>query len=79
MFTAPSDLKLDDKVIRLQIKVPQLAPHFLELEALVLEAKPCYNNKVCEVRAKFINISEQNKAQLAVIEGMIDQQEKKNK
>ena len=77
-FIAPSDLKLIDKIVHLQIRIPQLAPRLLELEAIVLDAKPRFNSKFSDVRAKFINLSEENKAHLSIVEKIIDRQEKKN-
>lgn len=77
-FLALSDWKLDDKVIQLQIKIPELAPHFLELEARVLSATPRSNSKICDVRVKFINLSETDKERLSVIEEIINLQEIKN-
>jgi hypothetical protein len=81
-FIAPSDLKLKDKIVQLLIKIPELAPLILELEAMVVNVKQNvklgFNTKYSEVRVKFINLSEANKEHLSVVERMIDLQESKN-
>jgi hypothetical protein len=77
-FVATSDLKLNDKIIQLQIRIPELAPRFLELQALVLSVKPRFNGKISDVRAKFINLSDEDKKNLSVIQGLINFQEAKN-
>ena len=77
-FIAPSDLELFDKIIQLQIKIPELAPHLLKLQAIVLSAKPRLNSQYSDVRARFINLSETNKEHLSVVEKMIDLQENKD-
>ena len=70
-FIAPIDLALNDKIIQLQIRIPELAPLVLELEAMVVNvkpnAKPRFNTKYSEVRAKFINLSKANKEHLSVV------------
>jgi len=73
-FSVPSDLNLKGQIIRLQIKIPELAPRFLDLEAVVLDAKPRFNAKYSDIRAKFINLSELSKEQLTIVERMIDRQ-----
>jgi len=78
MFIAPSDLNLKDKTVQLHIRIPELAPVLLELEALVLDAKPRLNSKFSDIRAKFINLSEENKKHLSIVEKIIDLQEIKN-
>ncbi len=77
-FTASSDLKLNDKIIQLQIRIPELAPIVLELEAMVVNVRPRLNEKQSDVGAKFINLSEINKEHLSVVEKMIDLEEIKN-
>ncbi len=77
-FAVPKDMNLVDKVILLQIKIPQLAPRTVELEAKVLSADPRMNSPSADIRAKFINLSDQNRLDLSVIEKMISVQEKKD-
>ncbi len=76
-FSAPSDLELKGKIVQLQIKIPELAPHLLDLEAMVIDAQPRPNLKYSDVRAKFINLSESNKGHLSIVEKLIDLQERK--
>jgi hypothetical protein len=75
-FIAPVDFGLNDKILQLQIRIPELAPLVLELEAMVVNvkpnARPGFNTKYSEVRAKFINLSKDNKEHLAVVKEMID-------
>ncbi len=77
-FSAPSDLGLKGKCLQLQIKIPELAPLILELEAIVLDAQPRPNSIYSNVRVKFINLSEANKKHLSIVEKMIERQEIKN-
>lgn len=77
-FKASSDLELNNKIIQLQILIPELAPRFLELEAIVLEVKPHSNINSCDIRARFISVSDKNKEYLAVIEKIIDIQKNKD-
>ena len=35
-FSAPSDIEFNDKIVQLQIRIPELAPRFLEIEAVVV-------------------------------------------
>jgi len=78
MFLAPGDVKFNGKTIYLKIGIPELAPLVLELEAIVIDAKPCFNVKICEVRARFINLSDENKVNLTIIEKIIQKQENKD-
>lgn len=68
-FKAKGDLKLVDKIILLQIRVPELAPHMLQLEAIVLDTQNSF------VRAKFINLSEISKEQLLIVEKMVNKKQ----
>ena len=77
-FIAPVDLPLNDKIIQLQIRIPELAPLILELEAMVVNVKPRFNDKQSDVRAKFINLSLENKEHLIVLERMIEHLDSKN-
>ena len=77
-FIAPTDLALNNKIIQLQIRIPELAPLILKLEAMAVNVKPRSNNKQSDVRVKFVNLSEANKKHLSVLEKMIDLQEIKN-
>jgi len=70
-FKAQGNLPSVGKIIQLRIRIPELAPHLLELEAIVLDTK----NYV--VRVKFIHLSEANKEHLLVVEKMIERQETK--
>lgn len=71
LVTSQSDLK--DKILHLRIKVPELTPYVLDLQALVLESKPRINPKFQDVRAKFVNIKAADKQQLDILEGLINQ------
>jgi len=71
-FSAPSDLQLKGKIVQLQIKIPELAPRLLEVEAMVLDTQPRFNAKYCDVRAKFINLTDINKEHLSIVEKMIE-------
>jgi hypothetical protein len=77
-FIAPNDLNLKDKIIHLRIKIPELWPNLVDLEALVIDIRPhLQRSQYSEVRAKFINLSDSSKEQLSVVERMIDRQEKR--
>jgi hypothetical protein len=65
-FKALNDLELNDKIIQLRIRVPELAPQCLEVEAMVLD------NQNSLIRAKFINLTEENKEHLLVVEKMVN-------
>jgi hypothetical protein len=78
-FSIPSDLVLKDKVVQLQIRIPELMPRFLDVEALVLEVKPrLINPKYSDVRVKFINLTDVSKELLSILEKVIDRLEEKN-
>ena len=77
-FKAPIDFALNDKIVQLQIRIPELAPLILDLKAMVVNVKPGFNTKYSDVRAKFINLSEADKKHLSVVERMIDLQKIKN-
>ena len=78
MFLSTSDLHLEkDKVLQLRIKFPDLAPDSLEVEAVICSIKAYPNSRICEVRAKFTNLSEGQKTQLSIVEKMIDSKESK--
>ena len=77
-FIAPTDLKLQDKIVQLKIRIPALAPHSIELQAMVVEARSRFDTKYSDVRAKFINITDESKERLSVVEKMIQDQEKKD-
>ena len=78
MFMAPGDMLLKDKRIKLKIGIPELAPHVLMLDAVVVDAKPCFNPKVSEVRAKFVNLTDLDKEKLSIIEKIKHIQDMKN-
>jgi hypothetical protein len=77
-FIASSDLKLNEHKIRLQIKIPELSPRFLKLEAMVLSATPRLNGKTSDIRAKFTNLTQEDKEDLAVLEKIIHLQVSRN-
>jgi len=77
MFLAPGDLKLKDKTVLLKIGIPELAPQLMILEALVVDFKPCFNAKISEVRAKFINLTDTNKEHLLVVQKIVENQKYK--
>ena len=65
-FIAPRDLK--DAVLNLEIQSPRLKPRTLKLEAIVLDSKPSEHPSFFEIRARFLNLSEENKVDLSVFE-----------
>jgi len=65
-FIAPLDLK--EKILHLEIKSPRLVPRTLKLEAVVLESKTSRLPTFYEIRAKFINLSQENKRDLSLLE-----------
>ena len=65
-FIAPRDLK--DKMLNLEIKSPRLVPRTLKLEAIVVDSKPSGHSSFFDVRAKFYNLSEENKRDLFILE-----------
>ena len=71
-FIAQHDLKLFDKNLHLQIRVPELAPIVLKLDAKVVDVKPRTNDKQSDVRAKFINLSVADYESLSVLENIIN-------
>ena len=71
-FTASSDLDLSGKTIYMQIRVPELSPSVLQLQAVVLSAIPRLNGRILDIRAKFINLSEKDKQSLTIIENSIN-------
>ena len=71
-FAAPTDLDLFNKIIKLQIKIPEMAPHILELEAVVLSVQNRPNPGFSDVRAKFINLSVADYESLSVLENIIN-------
>jgi len=71
-FIAPTDIILSHKVFQLKIRVPELAPNVLEVEAEVVDAKLRKNPKVSDVRAKFINLSDANQKYLLDLENLIE-------
>lgn len=77
-FIAQTDLNLNGKLLNLKIRLPELAPSLLEIQGIVVGFKPRFNPKLSDVRVKFINISETSKAQLAIIEEIINRIENKN-
>ena len=77
-FTSSEALELHNKIILLQIRIPQLAPRRLKVEALVLSVKLRLNSKIYDIRAKFINVSEGNKKDFSILEDIIKLQDTKN-
>ena len=71
-FTAAGDYNLKDKVIHLRIRLPDLAPEVMDIQAKVLEFKSRSNTKFFDVRALFVNITPKQKEQLAVLDKMIN-------
>lgn len=65
-FTAPCDLT--DKVLKLEIQSPRWIPRTLKLEARVLESKPSEYPTYFNIRAQFINITEQQIKDLTILE-----------
>jgi len=65
-FIAPVDLK--DKVLNLEIMSPLLSPRTLKIKAIVLESKPSDNASFFDIRAQFLDISEENKLDLSILE-----------
>jgi len=77
-FRAPHDMVINHKIIELQVQIPELAPLLLELDAEILEVKPRPTTKFSDVRAKFVNLSDENKRRLSIIERIVEAQEIKN-
>jgi hypothetical protein len=77
-FSAPNDLKLKDKIIQLRLTIPELSPQLVELEALVVDVKTNFDSIYSDIRVKFINLTEDNKADLLIIEKMIEKLKSKN-
>jgi hypothetical protein len=65
-FTAPCDLT--DQVLKLEIQSPRWIPRTLKLEAVVLESIPSEYPTYFNIRAKFINTTEQEIKDLTVLE-----------
>ncbi len=65
-FTAPCDLS--DKVLKLEIQSPRWIPRTLILEAVVLESKPSEYPSFFNIRAQFVNISEEQIKDLTILE-----------
>jgi len=65
-FIAPRDLK--DVVLNLEIQSPRLKPRTLKLEAIVLDSKPSAHASFFDIRARFLNLSEENKVDLSILE-----------
>jgi len=77
-FSASSDLDLKDKTIQVRIRIPELAPLVLDLEAKVVNVYPRTNKKQSYVHVKFVNLSEINKKQLSVLEELIVRRKLRN-
>lgn len=71
-FVASSDLKLVDTILQLQIKIPELSPRILKLDAKILSVTPRFNGKSSDVRAQFLNLSEKDKEEIAALEAIIN-------
>lgn len=65
-FLAPDDLI--DKTLDLEIQSPRWYPRTLKLQAVVLESTPSEHFSFYDVRAKFINLSEDDKKDLSLLE-----------
>ena len=65
-FIATSDLT--DKELNLEIKSPRIDPRTLKVEAIVLESKPSVHPSYFDIRAKFVNLSPENKRDLSIFE-----------
>ncbi len=65
-FIAPQDLR--GASLRLEIASPRLVPRLLKLEAEVLDSKPSVHPAFFDIRAKFLNLSEENIRDLAILE-----------
>lgn len=76
-FNASSDLYLNNKRIRMQIRLPEMVPDVLEVEALVLTTELLFNGKSSVVRARFLNLTETDKHNLKILENIINANLKK--
>ena len=56
----------------MRIRLPDLAPEVMDIQAKVLEFKSRSNTKFFDVRALFVNITPKQKEQLAVLDKMIN-------
>ncbi len=70
-FTTSSNLELKNKFILVKIRIPELLPRHLELEALVLNEERHVDGKFSEVRAKFVNLTDLQKKDLPVVENLV--------
>jgi PilZ domain len=81
-FIAPTDLDLNNKIVHLKIRIPELLPLVLDIEAKVVNCnqgfKQGFNVKFSEVSAKFINISEANKNYLTAMERIMISEKNKH-
>lgn len=66
-FVAPRDLIR--KKLKLEIESPLLAPRLLKLEAIVIDSRPSKRFSFFDIRAKFFNLSEENKRDLSILVG----------
>jgi c-di-GMP-binding flagellar brake protein YcgR len=71
-FKVSNDLQMDGKVIELRIKLPELLPSFLDLKAEVIEVQSNPKNSICGVRVKFIDLTEEDKKNIATLKEIID-------
>ena len=76
-FKASNGAELNGKVLLVKIRLPQLAPHSLELKAMVLSAGANPKSKISTIRAKFIDLSAKEKECLSEMEKIVI--EEKNK
>jgi hypothetical protein len=65
-FIAPKDLK--EQVINLEVRSSRIAPRTLKLEAMVVDSRPSQHPSFFDIRAKFINLSEESKRDLSILE-----------
>jgi len=65
-FMAPRDLK--GAKLNLEIKSPRIAPRMLKLEAIVLDSRPSGYPSFFDIRAQFLNLSEESTRDLSILE-----------
>ncbi len=66
-FVAHINIQKDD-VLKLQIRIPQLAPRILELTAVVVENTKRPTMSASDVRVKFVNLTPSDTEDLSVLE-----------
>ncbi|MDE1920560.1 MAG: PilZ domain-containing protein [Candidatus Omnitrophica bacterium] len=72
-FPTSNGADLNNKTLLVKINFQELLPRRLELKAKVLSSKLRPNTKIFDVRAQFIDVSEEQRNDLFLMEQIIDQ------